>query len=750
MAATRLYRWLALPLVTALCVVIVTGIVGRSGTPADRDAARLVGDVAQLLAGIAALSALSRSTRRHSGTERTWRGLLGTAMAAWTAGRVLEPWAPEAADAAAVLTALLAAGAVLVLSADPPGRSGWVSRLVPPLDGLMATTALAALGWPAIGGPAVAAGPAGIAALIVAAASVFAAVLVALRTAPGRPVLVPLGLGLAAFAITDVLLTCRAGRPGDAPLWWEAGHVAGPLFLALVAGGAGAHRSWTRESTARYRPGVLLAGCLPALVAAAHVGWRVATGVPVGGGEAVLGWALALTLAARWLITAADRAELAFRADHDPLTGLANRELLRRRLARAVERHRRDGQPVALLFVDLDDFKLINDSLGHAAGDRLLGAVGERLRSCVRGVDAVARLGGDEFAVLLDGPADPSDERVVSPDRVGERILAALHRPFRIDGHAVTVGASVGVVVPDGSGDLDADALLRHADAAMYAGKRRGKGVLVRYRTDVTDGLGLPDLPDLLAAALHGDPAAEGFDVHYQPIVRLGDGTVAAVEALARWRHPVAGVVAPDVFVAVAERAGLVARLDDFVLDRACADAQALAERFGEAPDVHVNVSAGRLASPELATAVESALRRHGLDPRKLVLEITETSRIPDLSAAAAAGRRLRRHGVRLALDDFGTGFNALAQLHALPVDIVKLDRAITTVDGDPRRAEALCRSVMEICRALDITVVAEGVETAEQAKTLADLGCDLGQGFRYGQPAPLDALAALPAREAS
>ncbi|GIJ51553.1 hypothetical protein Val02_84390 [Virgisporangium aliadipatigenens] len=720
MATSRLYRWLALPLIAALIVVIATGVAGG-------DAAQPIGDVAQLIAAVVALAALSWVTRRHTGTARTWRGFLGTAAAAWTAGHLLRPLAPEAADAAGLLAPLLAAAAVLVLSADPPGRSGPVSRLVPLLDGLMATMALTALAWPYLG----AFGDRSGTRLLIAAAGVLAAVLVLLRAAPGRPVLIPLGLGLTAIAAADIV-----------PPLATAGHVAGPLFLALVA--TRPEPQWaraTREIPSRYRPGLVVAGCLPAVAAAGHVAWRVASGVPVTGGEAVLGWALVVILAGRWLITSADRAELAFRAYHDPLTGLANRELLRRRLTRAVERHRRDGSPVALLFVDLDDFKLINDSLGHAAGDRLLGAVGERLRSCVRAIDAVARLGGDEFAVLLDGPADPSDDRVVSPERVGERILAALHRPFRIDGHSVTVGASVGVVVPDGSGDLDADALLRHADAAMYAGKRRGKGVLVRYRTDDTDGLDLPDLPDLLAAGLQGDPAGEGFDVYYQPIVRLGDGTVAAVEALARWRHPVAGVVAPDVFVAVAERAGLVARLDDFVLDRACADAAALAERFGAAPDVHVNVSAGRLATPELEAAVESALRRHGLDPTKLVLEITETSRIPDLTAAAAAGRRLRRRGVRLALDDFGTGFNALAQLHALPVDIVKLDRAITTVDGDPQRAEAVCRSVIAICRALGITIVAEGVETPEQARILSDLGCDLGQGYRYGQPAPLDAL---------
>jgi EAL domain-containing protein (putative c-di-GMP-specific phosphodiesterase class I) len=230
-----------------------------------------------------------------------------------------------------------------------------------------------------------------------------------------------------------------------------------------------------------------------------------------------------------------------------------------------------------------------------------------------------------------------------------------------------------------------------------------------------------------------------GFTVVYQPIVRMADGATTAVEALARWTHPVVGPVDPEIFVAVAERAGLVAALDDFVLDRACADATPLAERFGRPVAVHVNVSAARLGRPELESAVEDALLRHGLRPDRLVLEITETSRVTDLSAAGAAVHRLRESGVRVALDDFGSGFNALAQLHALPVDVVKLDGGLTGLDEDePNRAEALARSVLGICADLGVAVIAEGVETAGQEAALARLGCRLGQGFLYGPPAAL------------
>ena len=240
-----------------------------------------------------------------------------------------------------------------------------------------------------------------------------------------------------------------------------------------------------------------------------------------------------------------------------------------------------------------------------------------------------------------------------------------------VDAHTLCLGASVGVVTAaDADWVVTADSMLRRADAAMYVGKRRGKGIVVRYHAGVTDGSGDPDLPNLLGEALSGDPSRAGFAVHYQPIVRISDGTIVAVEALARWRHPVVGPVDPDVFVTVAERAGLVAVLDDFVLDRACADTAVLALRFGRPIDVHVNVSAVRLGRPELEAAVNRALCRHALVPERLVLEITETSRMTDLRAAAAAVRRIRETGVRLALDDFGSGFNALAQLHALPVDV--------------------------------------------------------------------------------
>lgn len=254
------------------------------------------------------------------------------------------------------------------------------------------------------------------------------------------------------------------------------------------------------------------------------------------------------------------------------------------------------------------------------------------------------------------------------------------------------------------------------------------------------------ELYDVLMRALAGDPSAAGFEVHYQPIVRLADEATVAMEALARWHHPIAGDIAPALFVPLAERAGLMGVLDDFVLHSACAEVEPLSAAFGHAIDMHVNVSASRLGRPDLEAAVTWVLDRSRLRPHQLILEITETSRITDLKVAAAAVWRLRERNVRVALDDFGAGFNALSQLHALPVDTIKLDATLTAPDSrEPWRTEALCGSVLAICHGLGLTVVAEGIETPEQGRTLRQLGCRLGQGHLYGSALHLDEL--LPSR---
>jgi predicted signal transduction protein with EAL and GGDEF domain len=348
----------------------------------------------------------------------------------------------------------------------------------------------------------------------------------------------------------------------------------------------------------------------------------------------------------------------------------------------------------------------------------------ERLTAGVRGGDTVARLGGDEFAVLLEGPGDAVG--------TAERLLDDLRRPYDLDGRSVTVGASVGFVDASEHSATSAEWLVRRADAAMYAGKRNGKNTLVRYHLDLADENGASDLSELLRTALTSE---RGLDVHYQPIVRLADCTVVAVEALARWTDPVVGTVPADLFIAVAERAGLVGLVDDFVLDRACQDA---ADFSGPWRDVvmHVNVSAARFGEPDQEAAVLRALHRHRLPAHRLLLELTETAKFDDLGAAVSAAARLTERGVQLGLDDFGTGYNALHQLHTLPIDVVKLDRSL--VMAATGRSAALCRSIVAICTEMGVRVIAEGIENEEQAGAMAALGCAYGQGHRYGFPGPL------------
>ncbi len=718
-------------------------------------------DGVQFGAGCGAAAACWWVAGRHLGPARFWRRLLGLGLLGWALGHgvraaltLADPGTarfPSPADLGLLALPVCVLIAMVAVSGTVPRRapaSPRRERVVLVLDALLVTGSFLALSWSVALGPLLAGvhRPPAATALAVAypVFDLFLVVLALLLmlARPAAPRLRrPLLLVAAAFVLFGV-------ADGIGVVRFAAGQDRGGVAAAVVAGVAvllAVLAATTREPaaaapTARTELAHLLVPYVPVITTGVVIAVRAGAGQTLTALEAYLGWLGLGLVVARQMLTIVDhtvllarvaegRLRLMHQAYHDPLTGLANRTLFRERLAHAVDRHRRAQLPLAVLFVDLDDFKLVNDNLGHAVGDRLLRGVGERLVACVRRGDMVARLGGDEFAVLIEGlPGD------VEP--VGRRILDALREPFLLDGHVLTAGASVGLAMPDGvEQDVSADVLLRRADAAMYAGKRRGKGELVRYaggaRTDL-------DLPALLARALADSPADAGFEVHYQPVVRLADGVVVAVEALARWRDPEAGVIDPDVFVIVAERTGLVAAIDDFVLDRACADADALAARYGGPLDLHVNVSSGRLGGPELDSAVERALTRHALPPSRLVLEITETRRIPDLRAAAAAADRLRAAGVRLALDDFGSGFNALAQLHGLPVDIVKLDGSLTDVELAPERAGALCRSVLAICAELGVSVVAEGVERPAQAAALAELGCAYGQGYHLGVPQPL------------
>jgi diguanylate cyclase (GGDEF)-like protein len=754
-------RTVRLPAVLLLVAVVVA--VGEWVVPAG-SAQRLWTDTATFLAAAVAAGVCFAAAARQPPEGRLWRRCLGAGLAGWAVLRlrwvvrdVLDPdraGASEIADAGFLVLPLAVLLALVAGAAAPGNRPASAGRdlVVLLIDGVLIAASLVALVWstvpgrlfqeagesPYVVGVAAAHPLAGLVLVTIAALLLVTRPAAAVGRAPLRLLIA----ALLAFGVSDTLRLLQVSGEALTPLQ-SAGHLLGVALAGLAALAAPAPAGEPRRDADWLH---LLLPYVPVIASGVVIAVRTGAGRPLTSYEAYLGWLGLGLVVARQMFTIVDNTVLLARvsegqqrlhhqAYHDPLTGLANRALFHERLAAALDARRRTGRPVALLFADLDDFKLINDSFGHAIGDRLLRAIGERLVVCVPRDDLVARLGGDEFAVLLEhhpGQAEP----------VAHRMLAALRHPFEIDGHTVAVGASIGLVVPEPSdGSLTADTLLRRADAAMYAGKRRGKGTIAKYAGSA-DGGPHADLPHLLARALAGSPAAAGFEVYYQPIVRLADGATVAVEALARWTDPVVGPVDPDVFVTVAERTGLVAAIDDFVLDRACADAAALANTYGRPIDVHVNVSAARLGQDGLTEAVTGALERHAVRPSRLVVEITETRRIPDMPRAAAVAARLRGYGVRIALDDFGSGYNALAQLHSLPVDIVKLDSTLTDVDIAPERAGALLRSVVGICADLAVAVVAEGIETAGRGRALAHLGCHYGQGYLFGQPVPLHQLA--------
>jgi diguanylate cyclase (GGDEF)-like protein len=410
---------------------------------------------------------------------------------------------------------------------------------------------------------------------------------------------------------------------------------------------------------------------------------------------------------------------LAYQVHHDALTGLPNRILFAQRLDEAM----RDGRFV-LIFIDLDDFKEVNDRFGHAGGDELLCAIGERLKRCVRDTDTLARIGGDEFAILIDGETEELEV-------AAERLRVALRDPFALHGSSVRVKASMGLVRPGAEGVAQtSDDLLRQADISMYAGKRLGKDTAVVYQP--SSGVTI-DFPTALRDADGGAPP--GFRLVYQVVVQLPDGKPVAVEALARWTAPNGVEMSPETFVAAAEAAGLGADLDALVLDMACRDVR----KAGLDVDIHVNIGAGRLGNPAFEQQVRRALTRYHLPPSRLVVEITETLPIVDLAHAAAQISRLNALGVKVALDDFGAGFNSLMYLHALPVQIVKLDRGLATTD--PARDLMLYRSVIGLCAELGLDVIAEGIESVAQSDTVYRAGGRLAQGHLFGRPVPISEL---------
>jgi len=418
---------------------------------------------------------------------------------------------------------------------------------------------------------------------------------------------------------------------------------------------------------------------------------------------------------------------------HDTLTGLPNRALFVDRLAHALNRR---GAEVAVLFIDLDRFKAINDTLGHAAGDALLVAVAQRIGRCLRGADTAARLGGDEFAVLLEDVQDVGDAVAVA-----ERIARSFRSAFTLDGHEVFCGCSIGIARGYGGGEE----LLRNADVAMYRAKAQGHDWAVfepSMRAEVMERLELE--ADLRKAEERGE-----LEVHYQPLVALADGSLAGFEALIRWRHPRRGIVAPSAFIPVAEESGLIHALGRWVLNTACSQAahwdRVCPTPAGRAPRwITVNLSGLELERPDLVDQVAAALDASGLAAERLVLEITETVLMHDTEATIERLATLKELGVRLAVDDFGTGYSSLRYLSRFPIDLLKMAKPFVDGVDQGEQGAALARTIIDLGASLDLAIIAEGIELGAQLSRLRSMACEYGQGYLFARPLTVRQIEAL------
>jgi diguanylate cyclase (GGDEF)-like protein/PAS domain S-box-containing protein len=428
--------------------------------------------------------------------------------------------------------------------------------------------------------------------------------------------------------------------------------------------------------------------------------------------------------------------QLIHQAFHDPLTGLANRALFRDRVSHALALAQRRGHPITVLFLDLDDFKLVNDSLGHAEGDRLLIAAAERFLSCARSTDTVARLGGDEFAILIEGGE--------GRDGLLERLSAAMVHAFSLSGNQVRVTASIGVATATG-GD-GADDLLRNADVAMYEAKRHGKGRSATYESrmyaDIRERLDLE-------AALRRAVERNELVLHYQPIVALRTGAIYGVEALVRWEHPQYGRLLPQHFVPLAEETGLIVQLGAWVLGEACRQLHAWRRAHPRVPlAVSINISGRQLEGAGLADALRRALETSGVDPAMIVLEITESVLMQETAIVLERLRQLKALGVRLAIDDFGTGYSSLSYLQRFPIDILKIAKPFVEEVGQGADRSALARAIIGLGDTLRLDTIAEGIEMAQQRAALLELGCILGQGHHFWPALPAAGIDELLAAE--
>jgi diguanylate cyclase len=742
---------------SAIIVVVVAIALGVALTvqPGGQSLATTLDDTTEAVAAFLAAGFTALAARREHGRPRlAWAALCGYATV-WGAGQTLWLWKEVIlqqhvpglwwTDALFLGSSVLALGAAVLFQ---PAAQTALARLRGFLDGLLIGTALLLVGWAAVLGRVFDVSGVSVLQKVVMLAYPLGDVVVltvivtaALRMAPrARASLVLVTMGIAGILVADwwyALQNAAGVYSGGTPFdgMWTTG------FLAIALGGLatvlGGHSETQRAASSdeqgrfgRYLPILMVTvACVATVtekITTGHTGWVVLAAMV----------SLVLLASVRQLVTLADNMGMARRlaeeASSDALTGLLNRREFHSRLLDALcAADQLDNPRVALLYIDIDGFKAVNDSHGHAAGDVLLTTVARRLLGTVRAGDIVGRIGGDEFAVLLQG--EDVDTAAV---HVADRVIARLREPVHLAEVQMMVSASVGIALADR--DDTPETLVGHADVAMYRAKTSG-----RDRHEVFDAdahravVGRMRLQaDLRVALEKGE-----FILHYQPIVDLAGGRVVGVEALARWAHPQRGLLRADDFVPLAEEAGATVELGRQLLREACRQAAQWQEEglFY----VSVNVTARQLRQAVFVTQVFEALSDAGLPPQALVLEVTESDVMEEGNAVDVALTELRRHGIRIAMDDFGTGYSSLSNLCRIPVDILKTD-GIFVRSAVGSTGALVASAILALGRSLGLTMVAEGIEDEERARIVAAMGYRYGQGYHLGRPGPADQLAAL------
>ncbi|MBL1433547.1 MAG: EAL domain-containing protein [Gammaproteobacteria bacterium] len=422
-----------------------------------------------------------------------------------------------------------------------------------------------------------------------------------------------------------------------------------------------------------------------------------------------------------------------FLAYHDPLTGLANRTLLHEHVEQAIPMAKHHGEYSAIIFIDLDEFKAINDTKGHSSGDRLLVIVAERIRAVTRREDVLARLGGDEFVILLTMLGKIAETAGEKAYQMAEKLKEAINQSYFIDGEEQRVGTSIGVTVID-EHCTDADQIIKHADIAMYRAKNEGKNTIRFFSADMEDAV-QGDL--LIANELYSAIDNNELELYFQPIFDLKDEGVMALEALIRWHHPQRGLISPGQFISIAEKSDLIISIGCWVIKTACSHLR----RWPNVDYISVNISAPHFEKPAFAVEIAEVLSHYEIDHQRLVLELTETRLLENIKQATHTMTQLRSLGIRLSLDDFGTGFSSLSTLKNLPFNFIKIDRSFVSEIGSSDRADALVVAIIAMSKALKLHVIGEGIEQKKQEQFLFAHGCDAMQGFYYSVPLPASEL---------